>query len=134
MSKVVITKYVNGLEIKSEVDYMPALNKPNKGNVIKKLSKKKQKKLDYQSKAKDKKGFYSSKEWLELRYRVLRNYEGCCMCCGRSRKRDKVVIHVDHIKPRSKFPELELQYDNLQLLCAACNKGKSNKDTTDWRP
>jgi len=43
-------------------------------------------------------------------------------------------IHVDHIKPRSKFPELELVFDNLQVLCDDCNIGKSNVDSTDFRP
>lgn len=78
--------------------------------------------------------FYRSREWLELRVRVLEKYECKCMMCGRSPKNDGIVIHVDHIKPRSKFPELSLTFDNLQLLCAACNKGKSNKYSTDWRP
>ena len=56
------------------------------------------------------------------------------MCCGRSPKEHGIVIHVDHIKPRSKYPKLELAFDNMQLLCAACNYGKSNIDNTDWRP
>jgi len=43
-------------------------------------------------------------------------------------------IVVDHIKPRSKFPELELVFDNCQVLCNSCNMGKSNNDYTDFRP
>ncbi len=43
-------------------------------------------------------------------------------------------MNVDLIKPRSKFPELALTLDNLQILCAACNHGKGNWDQTDWRP
>ncbi|MCH9024334.1 MAG: HNH endonuclease [candidate division Zixibacteria bacterium] len=78
--------------------------------------------------------FYSSKEWRSLRYRVLRKYSAECMCCGRSKKNDGVVIHVDHIKPRSKYPYLALDFKNLQLLCEDCNLGKSNIDETDWRP
>jgi 5-methylcytosine-specific restriction endonuclease McrA len=42
-------------------------------------------------------------------------------------------MHVDHIKPRSRFPHLELSLDNLQVLCAACNVGKGNRDEIDWR-
>lgn len=144
MNKVLITKYVEGKEIKSEFDYIPKEPSKPKGNVVKKLSKSKQKKLEKKQRNKERKkkfkqrnkkdsDFYRSREWLELRYRVLRNYEGKCMCCGQSPKKNKVILHVDHIKPRSKFPELELQYDNLQILCAACNRGKSNKDSTDWR-
>jgi 5-methylcytosine-specific restriction endonuclease McrA len=77
--------------------------------------------------------FYSSREWYIVRYRVIRKYESKCMACGRSPKEHGIVIHVDHIKPRSKFPELALEFNNLQLLCMECNIGKSNKDQTDWR-
>lgn len=78
--------------------------------------------------------FYSSREWLELRVRVLESYKCKCMMCGRSPQTHDVFLHVDHIKPRSKFPELSLDFDNLQVLCMDCNIGKSNKYQTDWRP
>ncbi len=76
--------------------------------------------------------FYESREWFELRYAVLKQHGARCMICGRTRS-DGVVMHVDHIKPRSKFPELELEASNLQVLCRPCNLGKSNIDQTDWR-
>jgi len=44
-----------------------------------------------------------------------------------------IVIHVDHIKPRSRYPELSLEIENLQVLCEDCNMGKSNVFETDWR-
>lgn len=78
--------------------------------------------------------FYYSIEWRRLRYRVLQKYSAECMCCGRSKKDHGVVIHVDHIKPKSKYPELALVFENLQLLCEDCNIGKSDVDETDWRP
>ena len=56
------------------------------------------------------------------------------MACGRSKKIHGIVIHVDHIKPRSIYPDLALTYDNLQLLCEDCNLGKGNKCEIDWRP
>lgn len=77
-------------------------------------------------------GFYSSRNWLELRYKVLKKYGAKCMCCGATRA-DGAQIHVDHIKPRIKFPALELEESNLQVLCSNCNIGKSYKDDTDWR-
>ena len=77
--------------------------------------------------------FYASDEWRRLRYRVIRNNDGCCCACGRSKKNHGIVIHVDHIKPRSKYPSLELTYENMQILCEDCNMGKSNIDETDWR-
>lgn len=76
-------------------------------------------------------GFYETRAWRELRYKALVKYGARCQCCGANRD-DGVRIHVDHIKPRSKFPDLQLELSNLQVLCEDCNIGKSNKDYTDW--
>jgi 5-methylcytosine-specific restriction endonuclease McrA len=73
--------------------------------------------------------FYSSEAWLRLRYRALTEYGRICMCCRKATGQ----MHVDHIKPRSKHPELQLRFDNLQVLCRDCNLGKSNLDQTDFR-
>lgn len=75
--------------------------------------------------------FYESRAWRELRYKALVEHGRKCQCCGA--EPPKIVLHVDHIKPRSKFPSLELELDNLQILCKDCNLGKSNKDDTDFR-
>jgi len=80
------------------------------------------------------KEFYMSKEWRILRVKVLEKFECKCMMCGRSPKEHGIVIHVDHIKPRSNYPELALSFNNLQLLCEDCNLGKLNRYETDWRP
>lgn len=79
--------------------------------------------------AEERKMFYESRLWRELRYEAFRRHGNQCQLC----KRSDVVLHVDHIKPRSKYPRLELSIDNLQILCVDCNLGKSNKDETDWR-
>lgn len=76
--------------------------------------------------------FLESWEWTTLRYKVLQKFGPRCMCCGATRETG-AVLHVDHIKPRSKFPELALDINNLQVLCATCNKGKGNWDETDFR-
>lgn len=76
--------------------------------------------------------FYDSDEWRRLRYRVLKANNGCCQCCGVSAA-NGAQLHVDHVKPRSKFPELELEFTNLQVLCRDCNLGKGAWDQTDWR-
>jgi hypothetical protein len=76
--------------------------------------------------------FYESREWLDLRYRVLNKGGGSCNLCGCRGTSDN-PIQVDHIKPRSLHPELELVESNMQVLCKNCNMGKSNKDETDWR-
>ena len=76
--------------------------------------------------------FYNSKAWKTLRYQALVNCGGACQCCGAT-ARDGAKIHVDHIYPRSKHPRLELDLDNLQILCGDCNIGKDNWDDTNWR-
>jgi 5-methylcytosine-specific restriction endonuclease McrA len=75
--------------------------------------------------------FLKSEDWKRLRYRALRRYGGRCMACGRSGK--TATLNVDHVKPRRFYPELALDIGNLQVLCADCNRGKGNKDATDWR-
>ena len=78
-------------------------------------------------------GFYKSFQWRKVRFKALNHYSGECMLCGRSHKKHGVVITVDHIKPRSKFPELALDFDNLQLLCEDCNFGKADDESKDYR-
>lgn len=76
--------------------------------------------------------FYKSRDWQQLRYLVLKNSGGGCNCCGATAK-DGAILHVDHIVPRYKAPELSLSLDNMQCLCSDCNYGKGAWDTTDWR-
>ncbi len=76
--------------------------------------------------------FYDSKQWRELRYAALSLSEGKCNLCGAT-AHDGAILHVDHIKPRSKHPELSLDLDNVSVLCADCNIGKSNYDDFDYR-
>lgn len=76
--------------------------------------------------------FYNSKAWRSIRYMAFKQYGKHCMCCGATAQ-SGVVMHVDHIKPRSKFPELALTLSNLQILCEDCNIGKGAWDSTDWR-
>lgn len=75
--------------------------------------------------------FYKSKAWLDLRYRVLNKYGHRCQLCGANNSQSS--LHFDHIKPRSKYPHLELEFDNQQVLWEKCNFGKSNKYEDDFR-
>lgn len=80
--------------------------------------------------------FYRSLEWKELRYQKLREVK-YCECCGKTKKEklesgERIRLTVDHIKPRSLYPELALDIDNLQVLCQECNVGKSNKYEDDF--
>ncbi len=79
------------------------------------------------------KAFLRSYEWRALRMKVLDKYGARCMCCGATPEHG-VKMHVDHIKPRRKYPELALSFDNLQVLCEECNHGKGNWNERDWRP
>jgi 5-methylcytosine-specific restriction endonuclease McrA len=78
------------------------------------------------------KEFLKSYEWRSLRMKVLKNLGRKCSCCGATPETGS-VMHVDHIKPRRKYPELALEESNLQVLCEDCNHGKGNWDETDWR-
>jgi 5-methylcytosine-specific restriction endonuclease McrA len=75
--------------------------------------------------------FYQSRQWRELRYQAFLKYGKRCHCCQAIEL--NVRLHVDHIKPRSKYPELELDIENLQILCESCNVGKGAWDETNWR-
>jgi len=76
--------------------------------------------------------FYASREWKEVRYFVLRRDGAICACCGDTPAKG-ARMRVDHIKVRSVYPELELDPDNLQVLCDPCNVGKCNYYNDDWR-
>ena len=65
-----------------------------------------------------------------IRYDVLVRDGRKCLLCGRMPK-DGIRLEVDHILPRSKGGSNSM--DNLQTLCAPCNRGKSNRDDTDFR-
>lgn len=74
--------------------------------------------------------FYATREWRELRWRVISKSIAECVICGRNHKQHGVVLHVDHIKPRSRYPELELDESNMQVLCEDCNLGKGALEQT----
>lgn len=78
------------------------------------------------------KDFHRSPEWQQLRYDALEIHGRKCVGCGLT-PNDGIKIHIDHIKPRSKHPELALDIENLQILCESCNMGKGNRYETDFR-
>ena len=63
-----------------------------------------------------------------LRYEILTR-DRVCQLCGATREQER--LEVDHIVPRSKGGTNDP--GNLQVLCAPCNRGKSNRDDTDFR-
>jgi len=77
-------------------------------------------------------GFYRSREWQIARYEALKDAAGQCMLCGATAG-EGAVLHVDHVLPRSLFPHLALKPENLQVLCALCNFGKTNTGLMNWK-
>ncbi len=71
--------------------------------------------------------FYDTEAWKNLRVQAFQRYGSQCLRCG-----NKANIEVDHVKPRCKYPELELDINNLQILCRDCNYRKGSKDSVQW--
>lgn len=72
--------------------------------------------------------FYNSPEWKNVRAQVVSERPRICESCGR-RIRSARDLTVDHIMPRSKFPDLALEKSNLQVLCRRCNSAKGARIT-----
>lgn len=67
--------------------------------------------------------FLQTQEWRELRYATMQRDGFRCMICGRDAS-DGVKLQVDHIKPRSMYPDLEKDPANLRTACSDCNQGR----------
>lgn len=70
--------------------------------------------------------FYNTAEWNELRERKRRaeHYE-CERCRAKGRYRPGRTVH--HKKYLRQFPELAMDYDNLECLCEECHYGEHHK-------
>jgi len=67
--------------------------------------------------------FYASSEWRLVREMAIKEQGRICRECGRPIRND-YDLTIDHIKPRSKFPELALDKSNLQIQCLRCYSAK----------
>ncbi len=74
--------------------------------------------------------FYSSPEWLKTRELVIKEEGHTCSECHK-RINKKSDITVDHILPRSKYPDLALKRDNLRVLCRSCNSSKGDREESE---
>jgi HNH endonuclease len=67
--------------------------------------------------------FYTTPEWRVARLTVIQRDGRVCKMCS-----ERIVlsrdVSVDHIRPRSRYPELALELTNLQVLCRRCNSSK----------
>ena len=70
--------------------------------------------------------FYQSKEWREVRSRILMrdNYE--CQTCKRKGQVGKAE-NVHHIKEVKKFPELALIDSNCECICITCHNEEHDR-------
>ena len=64
--------------------------------------------------------FLETEEWKQLS-RKIRSRDKHCLRC-----KSKMDLCADHIIPRSRRPDLQLEEFNLQTLCWVCNHAKSN--------
>ncbi|OGT23540.1 MAG: hypothetical protein A2W47_04505 [Gammaproteobacteria bacterium RIFCSPHIGHO2_12_38_15] len=67
--------------------------------------------------------------WLTMETKIRDNYT--CQICG---FRDPDIMEVDHIKPKSLYPELESALENLVTLCPNCHRRKTIRDWKLIRP
>lgn len=72
------------------------------------------------------------RDWRRVKYQAYKTYGARCHLCGRTAE-DGAKLQVDHVRPKSKYPHLSLDIENLQILCDEHNWSKSNTDETDWR-
>ena len=57
---------------------------------------------------------------------LRKSTSGKCMYCE-SKIEHISYAHVEHIKPKKKFPELEFSWNNLGFSCPVCNTNKGDK-------
>lgn len=77
--------------------------------------------------------FYQTSAWRLLREKVLKLYGERCMNCHTIPSDTGRAPHVDHIKPRSLHPLLELEITNMQVLCENCNCNVKKTKKMDFR-
>jgi len=67
--------------------------------------------------------------WQTIRRMALRRDDYTCQRCG---LREPSIMVVDHIKPKSIFPELLLVLENLEVLCPNDHARKSVLDEKQY--
>ena len=89
--------------------------------------------------------FYHSRAWKAARELVLIRDHWLCQECKRAfeageAQRIRQATTVHHIKPREERPDLALDLDNLESICAICHnqqhpeKGRRPGKTTEAPP
>ncbi len=79
-----------------------------------------------------------------IRYKLIEQAKGCCQACG-SLGANESPLDIDHIVPQSKARNGKVKTaggivigvddeENLQVLCAACNRGKRDQGHFNFKP
>lgn len=91
--------------------------------------KRKKKQFSYFKKIKKEKGdtFYQRTAWRRLRAAKIIENPVCEVC------KIELAREVHHVKPRKEFPELSLDWDNLQSICSACHKSLTAMEMAERR-
>lgn len=61
----------------------------------------------------------------DVRTALIRDTHGKCMYCE-GKMRDVSFPHVEHYRPKSRFPNLAFSWSNLGLSCQVCNTNKGD--------
>lgn len=70
--------------------------------------------------------FYNHYNQDDVKERLKKMYKSLCCYCE-SRIGVVEFGHIEHRKPKKKFPENTYNWDNLHLACTRCNTKKGNK-------
>ncbi len=73
----------------------------------------------------------TNKERIDLLDSLCNMYSGCCAYCEASLNITSSA-YIDHFRPRSLFPELTFEYNNLNYSCQICNRNKSDSWNKDY--
>lgn len=73
-------------------------------------------------------GAFQEKE--ELRDYLLKEQQFLCAYCMNSIENHPSLTKIEHYKPRSKYPNLQLTYNNLHVVCIGKNDNFTHCDTT----
>lgn len=106
--------------IVNNVYIMPSINRKEIGKPWKASSPKSKKSWGHDT------DFYRKKAWRTLRRSKLFENPLCEECEKKGIVTSADV--VDHEKPRRLYPELELEWSNLQSLCHPCHNSKSSRE------
>lgn len=71
--------------------------------------------------------FYKTARWIAFRKYAMSLLEN--VLCRACKEQGRIVpaTQCDHIKPRKEHPELAYEIENVQGLCLACHKAKTNR-------